>query len=394
MRSLKLVAAAALGLITAPAGAQTQAAAPAATAPAAIDYSQEASWLCLPGRPDACGTPLATTALNANGYGSNGQSVPDKAAKIDCFYVYPTVSRDAGFNSDMVAGPEEQAVALVQFARFSTVCRPHAPLYRQLTLAGLAAVFSGQQRSGDWGLAYGDVLAAWRHFLKHRNQGRPFVLVGHSQGSLHLTRLLAEEIEGKPAAKRMLSAMLLGSNVEVPEGKTVGGSFKKTPLCTKAGQKGCVISYVSFRAEAPPPEKSWFGRAAKPGMTVACTNPAALKGGSAKLDSYWFTAAPPAQGAPTIAWSSQGAPPTPFLRTEGLVSASCVNRGNVGYLAVTTNADPADVRTDRIPGDVYVMGKLQPGWGLHLADVNLALGDLVWIVEEQAASSAASAAAK
>jgi hypothetical protein len=382
MRSLKLVAAAALGLITAPAGAQTQAA-----APAAIDYGQEASWLCLPGRADACGTPLATTALNANGYGSNGQSVPDKAAKIDCFYVYPTVSRDAGFNSDMAPGPEEQAVALVQFARFSTVCRPYAPLYRQLTLAGLAAVFSGQPRSGDWGLAYGDVLAAWRHFLKHRNQGRPFVLVGHSQGTLHLTKLLAEEIEGKPEAKRMLSAILLGGAVEVPVGKAVGGSFKQTPLCTRAKQKGCVISYVSFRAEAPPPEKSWFGRAATPGMTVACTNPAALKGGSAKLDSYWFTAAPPAPGAPAIAWSSQGAPPTPFLRTEGLVSASCVNRGNVGYLAVTTNADPADARTDRIPGDVYVMGKLQPGWGLHLADVNLALGDLVRIVGEQADSS-------
>ena len=81
------------------------------------------------------------------------------------------------------------------------------------------------------------------------------------------------------------------------------------------------------------------------------------------------------------------APPTPFLRTEGLVSATCVNRGNVGYLAVTTNADPADARTDRIPGDVYVMGKLQPGWGLHIADVNLALGDLLRIVGEQADSS-------
>jgi hypothetical protein len=390
MRALKLIALAAAGLFAAPAAAQTAGAA----APAAVDYSQERNWLCLPGRADACGNPLPTTALNANGYGSNGQSLPNKAAKVDCFYVYPTVSRDPAPNSDMNAGMEEQAATAVQFARFSTVCRTFAPLYRQLTLAGLAAVFAGQQRVGDWGMAYGDVRNAWRHYLKTHNKGRRFVLVGHSQGSLHLTKLLAEEIEGKPVAKRMLSAMLLGSNVEVPEGKTVGGSFKKTPLCTRPGQTGCVVTYVSFRAEAPPPEKSWFGRVATPGMTVACTNPAALGGGSAPLDSYWFTASPPTPGAPTIAWSSQGAPPTPFLRTEGLVSASCVNRGNVGYLAVTTSADPADARTDRIPGDVYVVGKLQPGWGLHIADVNLALGDLLRLVEQQAASSAASAAAK
>jgi hypothetical protein len=355
--------------------------------PSSPDYRQKLYWLCLPGREDACSGPLSTTALNANGYGSTGQVTPAKDPQADCFYVYPTVSRDPGANSDLYPQAEERNATKVQFARFASVCRPFAPVYRQLTLAGLAAVFAGQQRVGDWEMAYGDVRAAWREYLKTHNKGRPFVLVGHSQGSLHLTRLLAEEIEGKPVAKQMLSAMLLGSNVEVPQGKVVGGSFKQTPLCTKAGQKGCVISYVSFRAEAPPPEKSWFGRAATPGMTVACTNPAALKGGSAKLDSYWFTAAPPAPGAPAIAWSSQGAPPTPFLRTEGLVSASCVNRGNVGYLAVTTNADPADARTDRIPGDVYVMGKLQPGWGLHLADVNLALGDLVRIVGEQADSS-------
>ncbi len=233
-------------------------------------------------------------------------------------------------------------------------------------------------------LAYRDVLAAWRHYLAKQNGGRPFVLIGHSQGTIHLTRLLAEEIEGSPASKRMLSAMLIGFNVEVPEGKLVGGSLKRTPLCTKVGQTGCVVTYVSYRASSPPPPVALFGRAARPGMTVACTNPARLSKQSAPLDSYWY-AGPPLTGAPsTIQWSSTGAPPTPFLRTDGLVSATCVNRGPVGYLSISVNADPSDARTDQIPGDVTIAGRPQPGWGLHTADMNLALGDLIALVEAQA----------
>ena len=348
-------------------------------------YEQDPAWLCLPGRADACGAPLATTALNANGYGSTGQVIPDREAKADCFYVYPTISRDPGHNSDLVAGLEENATAAVQFARFGTVCRTYAPLYRQVTLAGLARALRGEDLAAATATAYGDVLAAWRQFLATRNRERPFVLIGHSQGSIHLLKLLAEEIEGKPVAKRMLSAILLGWTVEVPEGKKVGGSLKSTPLCTRVGETGCVVTYMTFRASAPPPANAFLGRAARPGMTAGCTNPAALGGGKAKLDSYWFTMAPPQPGAEPVAWSSQGAPPTPFLRTEGLVTGECRHDGQAGYLAVAENADPADTRTDRIPGDVYTAGKLNPAWGLHLVDINVAQGDLIRLVEAQAA---------
>ena len=108
------------------------------------------------------------------------------------------------------------------------------------------------------------------------------------------------------------------------------------------------------------------------------------RSGSAPLDSYWY-AGPSATGsAPPIQWSSAGAPPTPFLRTDGLVSAVCVNRGPLGYLSVTENADRNDARTDRIPGDVTLAGRIAPGWGLHLADMNVAMGDLLALVEAQA----------
>jgi len=368
-----------LGLtLAAPALAQPPAATP--PPPAAIDYSDPAAWLCLPGRQDACGRPLATAALTPAGYGPAGASAPAADPPIDCFYVYPTVSRDVGLNSDMVAGAEEQAATAVQFARFASVCRPFAPLYRQATVSSIGAMLAGQDPAPIMASAYIDVLGAWRHYLRHHNNGRPFVLIGHSQGTIHLIRLIASEIEGRPEAARMLSALLIGYNVEVPEGQATGGSFRTTPLCTRAGQTGCIITYVSFRAEAPPPAGALFGRAARPGMTVACTNPAALGSDrAAPLDSYWFAMSP----TNAIAWSSSGPPPTPFLRTEGLVSGQCVHQGPVGYFAVSVNADPNDARTDRIPGDVMLGGVPAPGWGIHLVDVNLAQGDLVRAVEAQ-----------
>ena len=375
LRSIALAAA----LMAAPVAAQE-----APAVPAAPDYAEEANWLCQPGRADACGRPLPTAALNANGYGSVGQSAVAADPPADCFYVYPTISRDQTLNSDLQPGPEEQAVAAIQFARFASVCRTFAPMYRQMTLAGLMAVFAGQPRAGDPEMAYADVREAWRTYLRDHNRGRPFVLIGHSQGTLHLTRLLGEEIETGEAAERMLSALLIGYNVEVPEGQPVGGSFQRTPLCTRPDQTGCVISYVSFRATNPPPAAALFGRATRPGMTVACTNPAALGDHrSAPLDSYWYAGPSVTNTQNPIAWSSEGEPPTPFLRTEGLASAACANSGPVGYLSVMVHADPADVRTDRIPGEVMLGGQLQPGWGIHLADINLALGDLLRLVEAQ-----------
>ena len=371
-------------LMAAAAQAGAPAPAPAPALAPAPDYAQSDNWLCMPGRADPCGTPLPTTALNANGYGSVGRSTPNPRAPVDCFYVYPTVSRDPGLSSDLTPGPEEQAATMAQFGRFHEVCRPFAPMYRQVTLGALVAVMSGADVTRPFGTAYEDVRAAWRHYLQHHNKGRPFVLVGHSQGTIHLSRLLAEEIEGKPEAKRMLSALLTGYTVEVPVGKAVGGTFKHTPLCTRRGQTGCVVTFASFRADASPTERATFGRTPKPGMTVACVNPASLRPGSGRLDSYWFTAGALQPGAEPITWSTQGDPPTPFVRTEGLVSAACVNGPGVGYLAVTANADPKDARTDRIPGDVYLMGRLARDWGLHVADMSLAQGDLIRLVGDQA----------
>src|SRR5207248_29131 len=110
MRCL-LIAAAAASIAAAPAAAQPNAAA------AAPDYSKDSTWLCLPGRKDVCSTPLPTTALNPNGYGSTRPSTVAKDPPIDCFYVYPTVSSDPGLNSDLNSGREEKLATESQFAR-------------------------------------------------------------------------------------------------------------------------------------------------------------------------------------------------------------------------------------------------------------------------------------
>ncbi len=348
------------------------------------NYFLDRNWLCLPGRADVCSAPLATTALNPNGYGSTGRSAPAKTAPIDCFYVYPTVSRDQGLSSDLEAGAEERLMAETQFARFASVCRPFAPVYRQMTLASVAAFATGADVSGAAMLAYADVAAAWRNFIATRSKGRPFVLVGHSQGSLMLQQLIAREIETDPRLlARMRLAIIPGYNVLVPQGQLVGGTFKRTPLCSRPGQTACVMSWVSFRERNAPPPGAIFGFADRAGMTVGCVNPGRPgAAGWVPLDSYWFSRSTlPVAGGP-IAWSSEGVPPSPYLRTQGLVSGKCVNDGPRGYLSIRTNADPKDKRTDRVGGEVGMLGMFLPGWGMHLADIAAAQGDLVRAVGE------------
>ena len=216
-------------------------------------------------------------------------------------------------------------------------------------------------------------------YLARYNQGRPFVLIGHSQGSLMLQQLIKHEIEGKPVAKRMKLAIIPGFNFLVPQGKRVGGTFKSTPVCASPGETGCVMTWVSFRERNAPPAGAIFGiarRARHDGRLHQSGAALARRTGSRSTAIGMRVRSLPVPGGP-IQWSTEGAPPTPFLRTEGLVSASCVNDGPRGYLSVRTNADPNDKRTDRVYGEVGMLGMFIPGWGMHLADVAEAQGDLI-----------------
>ena len=380
----------AAGLAVAPtAAAQSQnQAMPAAiaSAPAKNDYSKSESWLCRPGRQDACAVDMTTTIVAANGKLTREKWAANAKAPIDCFYVYPTVSNDATANSDMVAGPEELNVIRAQFARFGSQCRVYAPLYRQVTLTALRAFIAGKPMTADRALAYNDVLDAWKYYLEHDNQGRGVVLIGHSQGSFVLTQLIKDEIDGKPLQSRIISALLLGTSLPVPKGKDVGGAFQHMPLCHSAKQTGCVITYASFRSNAPPPVNSRFGRVPGESMVSGCTNPAALAGGSGELHSYLGSRGSGVTSAELIQrfWVTPPQPiNTPFVSVPGLLTAECVSNEKGSYLAITVHGDPSDPRTDDITGDVVVNGIVLADWGFHLIDVNLAIGNLVDIVGQQ-----------
>jgi hypothetical protein len=359
---------------------------PAATAPDHNDYSKAENWLCRPGRKDSCAVDLSTTIVAADGKLTRENFKPKAKASIDCFYVYPTVSYDTTPNSDMSAGPEEHSVIRQQFARFASQCKTYAPLYRQVTLTALRSAISGKPMAADRTLAYNDVLDAWNHYLEHDNKGRGVVLIGHSQGSGVLTQLIKNEIDGKAVQSKIISALLLGTNVAVPKGKDVGGAFQNMPLCHSAKQTGCVITYVSFREDSPPPANSRFGRVQTEGMTAACVNPAALGGGSGELHSYLSS------GSNGVSSSSLPPKPwvtpekkieTPFISVPGLLTAECVSNDAGSYLAIKVHADPADPRTDEIVGDVVANGAVMKDWGLHLIDANVAMGNLVEIVGRQ-----------
>src|SRR5215467_4052921 len=129
------------------------------------DYSKAETWLCRPGKQDACAADLTTTIVAANGNLTEEKWKSNPNAPIDCFYVYPTVSNDPTPNSDMSAGPEELNVVRVQFARFGSQCRTYAPLYRQVTLTALRAVLAGRPVAVDRLRTYNDVRDAWNYYL-------------------------------------------------------------------------------------------------------------------------------------------------------------------------------------------------------------------------------------
>lgn len=346
------------------------------------DYGVAANWLCRPGMANnPCEVNIDATIVKADGSTSIEKFTPNPAASIDCFYVYPTVSLDPFTQSDLIPGPEEFNVVKAQLARFGSQCRIYAPMYRQFSLGALRARMSGGAAVPTRGTpadAAADIDDAWAYYLKNENKGRGVVLIGHSQGSGQLIRLITSKIDGKADQAKIVSAIIMGGTVQVPKGADVGGTFKNIPACRTAGQTGCVITFSSFRDNVPPSDNASFG--INRGETEAlCTNPAALAGGKASNPKiYWSTA--------DKTWVKDKKITTPFVMTPGLTTTECVKNGNHTYLQVHFNADTADARIDDPGSDVIAQGKPDPNWGLHLNDANIGMGDLVDVVGKQAAS--------
>ena len=355
------------------------------------DYADAQLWLCRPDKAtDACRVNLDATVIAPSGKTTLERFRPAKSPKVDCFFVYPTVSRDPGVQSDFVPDNMETDDIQLQFARFGAVCRTFAPIYRQFTLTALRAASTGAAapagpRPAPGVGGYADVLDAWTWYLAHENKGRGVVLIGHSQGASLITRLLADTVDGKPLQKQLVSALVIGSPNPflVAPGRDVDGTLETIPLCHAEDQTGCVIAYASFRDTIPPPANSLFGKAPGEGQIAACANPANLAGGKGDLHAYLGnSAAISGQAMPKTVWvKGKANPTTPFISAPGLLSAQCVEKNGFSYLEVQVNGLAADPRTDTIEGDVIgADGQPNASWGLHLIDAHLAMGNLVDIV--------------
>jgi len=188
--------------------------------PPAPDYSKRSAWALMPTTPEA---PTADQP------------------KADVFFVGPT-TYDGGKDwnapiDDAKADATFQRVMAPNYAGpFVRVGRIFAPKYRQASLYTLLTLREDAREARKF--AYGDVARAFRYYLEHDNDGRPFVIVGVEQGGTLVARLLAEEVAPSEVLRAQLAAAYLIATV-VPA--------DRPPLdpCVQRGQTGCMAAWAS-----------------------------------------------------------------------------------------------------------------------------------------------------
>jgi hypothetical protein len=360
--------AAAISCSSSPASSgQPAATATSTTKPAAASIV----WLCRPGQtPDPCTASLSTTVLTGTGHRQVVDYPQASNPGIDCFYLYPRITLQTTPNANLAIDPQETAIAELEASPFSRDCRVFAPMYRQVT-AQYTTSTSAQQ------VEYSSVLAAWNDYLAHYNDGRGVVLIGHSEGADVLTELISAQVDHNASVRqRLVSAILTGANLAVtPQGN---GPFSQIGACRYVTETDCVVAYNAF--SGPVPRDALFGwpspTAMSEGLRELCTNPAALGGGSATLESQYRVQLPTEQvsGSPKEGVIAHyPAVSTPWVQYDDQYRASCVDSDGSAVLVVKP-----------VNGGAPLVTAPNAAWGLHVDDPNLALGNLVALVQSQA----------
>jgi hypothetical protein len=322
----------------------------ATPAPPAPDYALPAAWAARPSsQPGADAHP------------------------VDVFYIHPTTFHGAAWNQDVadaaVNAAMDASVLRTQASAFDACCRVFAPRYRQASSAAFAHMWD----DGDlaYGLAYADIARAFETYLLQDNHGRPFILAGHSQGALHVLRLLQERLDGRPEAKRMVAAYVVGIGVS----RGVFGRVLKTiPACAKPDQTGCVVTWNTFQ-EGRDPAGYIAGSEARyvrqfgdgPDKALVCINPLTF-------DADIPDAGPDRHlgAVPLTPVAAGGRLASPIAHA---VSAQC----REGVVMIST------------PGDRVALAPL-PNGSLHMQDMELFWGNIQ--ADAQARSRAFLTAAK
>ena len=246
----------------------------AAAAGAPYDYADPASWAA---RPGMAGDPT--------GFVPQGAAAAVKGA-VAVFFVPPT----AAFTNNQWNGRSSDAATAQRLAGFlrteasalAAAGPVWAPHYRQAVLGSFLADTPEDRAKARAAqdMAYADVKAAFARFLAAQPAGAPIILAGHSQGALHLLRLLKDEVAGRPLAARIVAAYAVGWPVSVSADLPALG----LPACERRDQARCILSWQSFAEPADPAAildvyYAGTGLAGRPraGTAMLCSNP--LTGG-------------------------------------------------------------------------------------------------------------------
>lgn len=314
----------------------------AAPTPASV-YAGRRMWIA---RPDLPGNPSMWTPA---GYG-----VP-ASAPAAVFYIHPTSYIDRGHwnapSDDERANSYAELFTRGQASAFNEAGQVWAPRYRQATFG---AFLTGQKEAGQaLDLAYGDVLAAFDEFLREIGPRRAIILAGHSQGALHLTRLLRERVAGRPLAQRIVAAYVIGW----PVSRTADLPALGLPECRRVDQTGCILSWQSYAEPADPSQvleifddtRGPTGIARRDTRLV-CTNP---------LTGTTDGSAPATANLGTLTSSAD------FKTTAmivGKVPAACTGRG------ILSIGDPVDMGSYVLPGNNYHVYDYSLFWANLRAD--------------------------
>ncbi|MFV0624915.1 DUF3089 domain-containing protein [Sphingomonas sp. ac-8] len=307
-------------------------------------YADEGMWLA---RPDIRNNPARWTPP--------GMGVP-QTAPAAVFFIHPTsYLRKNQWNApldDQEANGRAELFLRGQASAFNAMGDVWAPRYRQATFGAFLTTADDAQRALD--LAYADVLRAFDSFLSQVDPNRPIVLAGHSQGALHLTRLLKDRVAGTPLARRIVAAYVVGW----PVSRTADLPALGLPECAAADQAGCILSWQSFAEPAEPKlitdtfdATTGFTGASRRGTPLVCTNP---------ITGTPNAAAPASANLGTL---FPDANLTTATLEPGRVGARCDSRG---FLLIGTN--PPELGGYVLPGNNYHVYDYSLFWGSVRAD--------------------------
>jgi hypothetical protein len=222
---------------------------------AAPDYSLSENWASLPDKQDPA--DLVPQGVEVKPQGEH---------PVDVFFIHPTGFLTSGSWTspmDPDSGTAENTAFMManQASAFNGCCNVYAPRYRQ---ANIFAYFgSSEDRNAVLGFAYQDVKRAFEYYIEHNNQGRPFIIASHSQGTHHATRLLRELVDSSDLHQRMVAAYLLGSTL-IPVAPAWFDSLSHITPCETADDLHCVVHWDTMPEGVDPYER--------PDKSL-CTNP-------------------------------------------------------------------------------------------------------------------------